>query len=142
MYSNFKIEQSLGLIYHIQKHLNDFIRVDSFNKTLLNIPNIISKPYFMYYDSIKNSIKYYKKVEEFVCVVVNINGTSAFVSTIYPVKKIVVDKLKNKRCWHKISHEVTVDKALSEFEKYRITRDKLFKSDFDKFIRDIKNLIS
>lgn len=95
-YSNFKIEQSLGLIYHVQKHLNDFINVDSFNKTLMEIPTIISKPYFMYYDKVKNSIRYYKRVEEFVCVVVNINETSAFVSTVYPVKKTAVDKLKMK----------------------------------------------
>ena len=33
----------------------------------------------------------------------------------------------------KISHEIAIDKALSEFEKYRITQDKLFESDFDKF---------
>ncbi|CDF20585.1 unknown [Clostridium sp. CAG:609] len=58
---------------------------------------IISKPYFMYYDKVKNSIRYYKRVKEFVCVVVNINETSAFVSTIYPVRKATVDKLKNKK---------------------------------------------
>lgn len=34
----------------------------------------------------------------------------------------------------KISHEIAVDKALSEFEKYRITQDQLFESDFDKFM--------
>lgn len=95
-YSNFKIEQSLGLIYHIQKHLNEFISVDSFNKTLLNIPNIITAPYYMYYDKVKNSIKYYKKIEEFVCVVVNIKENGAFVSTIYPVNKVTIDKLKRK----------------------------------------------
>ena len=39
----------------------------------------------------------------------------------------------------KISHEIAVDKALSEFEKYRVTQDKLFESDFDKFIIDIEN---
>ena len=31
----------------------------------------------------------------------------------------------------KISHEITYDKALTEFEKYRIKQDKLYKSDFD-----------
>lgn len=36
----------------------------------------------------------------------------------------------------KISHEIACDKALSEFEKYRIIQDKIFKSDFDKFILD------
>lgn len=31
----------------------------------------------------------------------------------------------------KISHEITCDKALTEFEKYRVKQDKLYKSDFD-----------
>lgn len=35
--TNFKIVQSLGLIYHVQKHMNDFISIDSFNYTMLNI---------------------------------------------------------------------------------------------------------
>lgn len=31
----------------------------------------------------------------------------------------------------KISHEIACDKALTEYEKYRIKQDKLYKSDFD-----------
>ena len=34
----------------------------------------------------------------------------------------------------KISHEIAVSKAETEFEKYRIIQDRLFVSDFDKFI--------
>lgn len=34
----------------------------------------------------------------------------------------------------KISHEIAQEKALTEFEKYRIKQDKLYKSDFDKLI--------
>ena len=34
----------------------------------------------------------------------------------------------------KISHEIAVSKAETEFEKYRIVQDRLFVSDFDKFI--------
>lgn len=43
------------------------------------------------------------------------------------------DILKNAG---KISHEIACDKALSEFEKYRVIQDKLFESDFDKFISE------
>ena len=39
-----------------------------------------------------------------------------------------------------ISHEIACDKALTEFEKYRIKQDKLFESDFDKFMIDTKNI--
>ena len=39
----------------------------------------------------------------------------------------------------KVSHKVAESFALSEFEKYRIVQDKLFESDFDKFIIKMKN---
>ena len=38
----------------------------------------------------------------------------------------------------KVSHKVAEDFALSEFEKYRVIQDKLFESDFDKFLIKIK----
>jgi len=34
----------------------------------------------------------------------------------------------------RISHEIAEEKALSEFEKYRVIQDKKFESDFDKFL--------
>lgn len=39
----------------------------------------------------------------------------------------------------KVSHKVAESFALSEFEKYRVVQDKVFKSDFDKFLLDMKN---
>lgn len=41
------------------------------------------------------------------------------------------DILKDAR---KNSHEIAYDKALTEFEKYRIKKDKLYQSDFDKLL--------
>ena len=38
----------------------------------------------------------------------------------------------------KISHEIAKEKALTEFEKYRVIQDKLYKSDFDKLIESSK----
>ncbi len=38
-----------------------------------------------------------------------------------------------------VSHKVAEAFALSEFEKYRIVQDKLFESDFDRFINDMKD---
>lgn len=77
---NFKIVQSLGVIYHAQKHMNDFINVDSFNTTVLKINEVINQSFFVYYDAERNSIKFYKKLMEYVCVVVNITETEAFVA--------------------------------------------------------------
>ena len=39
----------------------------------------------------------------------------------------------------KISHEIARDKALTEFEKYRIKQDKLYKSDFDLLLEESIN---
>jgi len=39
----------------------------------------------------------------------------------------------------KISMEIARDKALTEFEKYRITQDRLFESDFDKLLLESDN---
>ncbi len=36
----------------------------------------------------------------------------------------------------KISHEIACDKALTEFEKYRIKQDKIYKSDFDLLLEE------
>lgn len=47
------------------------------------------------------------------------------------------DVLKNAG---KISHEIACNKALTEFEKYRIVQDRLFTSDFDKFMLEANNI--
>ncbi len=39
----------------------------------------------------------------------------------------------------KISHEIACDKALTEFEKYRVKQDKLYKSDFDLLVEESKS---
>ena len=39
----------------------------------------------------------------------------------------------------KVSNKVAKSFALSEFEKYKIVQDKLFESDFDKFMIEMKN---
>ena len=38
----------------------------------------------------------------------------------------------------KISHEIARDKALTEFEKYRVKQDKLYKSDFDLLLESLE----
>ena len=47
-----------------------------------------------------------------------------------------LDVLKNAG---KISHEIACDKALTEFEKYRVKQDKLYKSDFDLLLEESIN---
>ena len=41
----------------------------------------------------------------------------------------------------KIFHEIACDKALTEFEKYRIKQDKLYKSDFDLLLEETEDYV-
>ena len=51
-------------------------------------------------------------------------------------KFLLADDLDVLKDAGKISHEIACDKALSEFERYRIKQDKLYKSDFDLLIEE------
>ena len=84
------------MIYHATKHSEEFTNEEGFQKSINSIADILLEPYFMYYDEVKKSIKYYKKIDQFVCVVVNILTHNAFVATIYPVNQKSIEKLKLK----------------------------------------------
>ncbi len=51
-------------------------------------------------------------------------------------KFLLADDLDVLKDAEKISHEIACDKALTEFEKYRIKQDKLYKSDFDLLVEE------
>ena len=53
-------------------------------------------------------------------------------------KFLLADDLDVLKDSGKISHEIARDKALTEFEKYRIKQDKLYKSDFDLLLEEIE----
>ena len=69
-YCDREIVQSLDLYTHVAKHAPEFESVDSYNHTILSIPSIISEPLFVYYDPHRNSLLYFKEIDENVCVVV------------------------------------------------------------------------
>ena len=54
-------------------------------------------------------------------------------------KYLLSDDLDVLKDSGRISHEIAEEKALSEFEKYRIIQDKKFESDFDKFLLEAEN---
>ena len=54
-------------------------------------------------------------------------------------KYLLADDLDILKDAGKISHEIACDKALTEFEKYRIKQDKLYKSDFDLLMEESNN---
>ncbi len=92
-----KIVQSSKLDIHTNKHANDFVSLDSYHNTLMNIDKIISNPYYVEYDEKRNSLKYYGKVSQYVCVVVRLDKKEYFVSTFYPLSKKKIDKLISKK---------------------------------------------
>ena len=53
-------------------------------------------------------------------------------------KFLLADDLDILKDAGKISHEIACDKALSEFEKYRVKQDLLYNSDFDNFLNETK----
>lgn len=96
-YRNAIIVQSLSLYVHVAKHANEFLSVDSFNHTMNNIPQIIKEPDFVYYNSQKQSLLYFKKIDEDICAVVKLNlrkNKKPYVATVYPVNKRKIEKLK------------------------------------------------
>lgn len=52
-------------------------------------------------------------------------------------KFLLADDLDILKDAEKISHEIACDKALTEFEEYRIKQDRLYKSDFDLLLEEI-----
>lgn len=96
-YRNKEIVQSLDLYLHVAKHAKEFESVDSFNHTLSNISEIIENPYFVYYNPSKNSLLYFKEIDENVCAVVKLNlrkNKDSYVATIYPISKNKINKYK------------------------------------------------
>ncbi len=91
--------QSMDLYIHIAKHRNEFQSIDSYNNTLSNIENIIAKPNFVYYEKQRNTLLYFKKIDENVCVVVRLElraNKDCFIASIYPVSESKITRLKEQ----------------------------------------------
>ena len=94
-YRNKNIVQSLDLYVHIAKHVKEFKSIDSYHNTISNIENIISDPFFVYYNKKRNSLLYFKKIDEEVCVVVKLilrENKDSYVASIYPVSENKIQK--------------------------------------------------
>ncbi len=62
-----------------------------------NIDKIISKPYFVYFDKSKNSLRYYKYIDGYVCAIVKLTKKrELYVATVYPINKNKIDRLKQQ----------------------------------------------
>lgn len=98
-YQNQKIIQDMNLYLHTYKHIKEFKSIDNYNDAISNVDKIIREPYYIYYDKNKNSLLYFKEINEDVCAVVKLNlrkNKDTYVSTIYPVNKTKIDRLKQR----------------------------------------------
>ena len=98
-YEGKEIVQSLDLYSHIEKHINEFKTVDNYNCAVSNIDLIIREPDVVCYEKIRNSLLYFKKLSESVCVVVKLTlkkGKDNYVATIYPVSYRKIEKMIEK----------------------------------------------
>lgn len=98
-YRNEEIVQSLDLYKHVAKHAEEFESVDSFNHTLTNIEKIIADPIFVYYDANRNSLSYFKEIDENVCVVVKLKlkkNKDNYVASVFPVSVKKIERLKEQ----------------------------------------------
>lgn len=106
-YENQEIVQLLDLYQHIHKHISEFATIDNYNNAIFNIESIIKNPYFVNYEKDRNSLLYYKEIDEFVCVVVKLNlrkNKDNYVSTIYPISKTKIEKIKEKNLIEKYTY--------------------------------------
>ena len=107
-YDGKEIVQSLDLYAHTYKHIGEFETIDSYNNAILNLENILSNPYFVYYESDRNSLLYFKEIDEYVCAVVKLNlrkNKDTYVATVYPINKNKIEKYKNKALIEKYTYK-------------------------------------
>lgn len=98
-YADKEIVQDLSLAAHASKHREEFKNDDSYYNTLENVDKIIESPFFVYYDPHKNSLLYFKKIDENVCAVVQLNlrkNKDIYVATVYPISENKINKYIEK----------------------------------------------
>ncbi len=98
-YEGKEIVQDLSLAAHANKHRKEFKNDKSYFNTLENIEKILETPFFVYYDPHKNSLLYFKKIDEDVCAVVQLNlrkNKDIYVATVYPISQNKIKKYKEK----------------------------------------------
>lgn len=75
-----------GFYKHISKHINDFTTFKSYETAISNIENIILSPDLVLYNGINKSLEYIKCLEEYVCLIVNINPVNPIIiASLFPI---------------------------------------------------------
>ncbi len=91
------ILQEAGLFKHIASHAEQYESIESLNYTMDNMDSVIKHPDFVFYNTTKNGIEYYKKLMENVVVVVTpTKKRELYISSVYPVDKLKISNRKSR----------------------------------------------
>jgi hypothetical protein len=80
---------------YIEKHKHEFISDESFDNSVNAIPAIIQSPDYVFIDTNKKGIEFYKKIDEHTCVAVRM-GATLKVKSMYPVTETKINNRKKK----------------------------------------------
>ena len=84
-------------IEHCKEHIDEYKNKEDFYYTLKNLDKIIKSPDYVFYDSKKKGLEYYKKLKGNILVAVRINnGYELKVKSFYPVDKSKIVGRKKK----------------------------------------------
>lgn len=80
-------------IYHCEKHKNQYISENSYNKSISAIPEIIKNPDYVGFNEDNSSIQYVKKITDTTLVAVKIsNKGSLKLRTVFPLTDFDLNK--------------------------------------------------
>lgn len=81
----------------LARHGDDFGSEEIVDSVYESLSSIIKKPDYVFYDSVKKGLEYYKNISPNVCVAVRVNpGSVLKVKSWYPVKQSKIDNRKKK----------------------------------------------
>ena len=110
------ILQEAGLFKHIAPHAEQYESIESLNYTMEHMEDVIKSPDFVFYNTKKNGIEYYKKlIENVVVVVTPTKKRELYISSVYPVDE---SKISNR----KIRELSEIKKAKKKMEKEMIQK--------------------
>ena len=110
------ILQEAGLFKHIAPHAEQYESIESLNYTMEHMEDVIKNPDFVFYNTKKNGIEYYKKlIENVVVVVTPTRKRELYISSVYPVDE---SKISNR----KIRELSEIKKTKKKMEKEMIQK--------------------
>lgn len=92
-----------------KRHLKDFANKKHFYYVMSNLDYILAYPDFVYYNSKKDTLEYYKDIGQDISIRVRIeNGPELKIKTFFPVEKDKIEDRKTKSKFQKAYNSYVV----------------------------------